>query len=487
LNNFFLEYKDYYHLEELKTLFNDEKTLIVFDTNIFLDLYSYPLETRNSILQSIEKVTGILWSPHHVFLEYHKNRREVIYRSKKILDEIQNTLGSFAAGNVLNISAISTYKASYGKFHSELTDSIQAIVDKYTPLYLELQKKLTEDIEPIRSQLNAYKKQDTVSLTGDDPVFNFLATKYSDDAIGQPYKSERLAELFKECEERTANKIPPAFKDSSKSEVFTYRGVKYDSKYGDFIIYKQILDYCLEKKISNVFFISNDVKRDWREPVPNEKNKYYGARKELRAEAYMTANIENLILLDLKQYFNVLGITLSKSIVEDIEAVKRLHNEKKKKLEDQRIQLLKEEIETLKKQPIELIDEEIYKSSNPRWYLKELQKNEPTLFFKLMEYRRSKRVNQVPESMRAAMLSAEQANQVPESLRAAMLSAEQANQIPESLRAAMLAAERANQIPESLRAAMLVAERANQVPEEIRFLEDERILNNMKNWYKPNK
>ena len=507
MNKLFLEYKDYYDLDELKVFFNEEKSLIVFDTNIFLDLYSYPLDTRNSIIDSINKVKGILWSPHHIFLEYHKNRREVIYKSKKILEEIQNTLGSFASGNSLNISSISTYKSNYGKFHSELTDSIQAIVDKYTPLYLELQKKLIEDIEPIRSQLNAYKKQDTVSLTGDDPVLKFLISKYGDNDIGQPYNAERLAELFIECDERIINKIPPAFKDSSKSEKFTYRGVEYESKYGDFIIYKQILEYCSENNITNVFFISNDVKRDWREPVPHENNKYYGARKELRAEAYLKANIENLILLDLKEYFNVLGVPLSKNIVEDIDALKRFHNERNKKLHAQKMQEIRARLEILIDEPIEILDQTINQSKNSSLYMKELHKTHPELYNKLLKYKESSldkkniynskivfktrpdtgssihanqyseemietmlaatRVNQFPEGVREAMLAATHANQYSEEMRETMLAATHANQYPEEMREAMLAATRVNQLPEGVREAMLAATRITQVPKGI--------------------
>jgi hypothetical protein len=388
VNKFFLEYKDYYHLDELKNIFNDNKSLIIFDTNIFLDLYSYPVGTRQSIMNSIDQLNGILWSPHHVFLEYHKNRREVIYRSKKNLDEIQNTLGSFASGNCLNISSISTYKSKYGKFHSELTDSIQKIIDQYTPLYADLQKQLTKDIEPIRSKINTYKKQDTVSLTGDDPVLNFLISKYSDDHIGEPYSAERLAELFVECDERILKKIPPAFKDNSKSGKFTYRGVEYDSKYGDFIIYKQILDYCSAKKIPNVFFISNDVKRDWREPVPHESDKYYGARRELKAEAYLEANIENLILLDLNEYFTVLGIALSPDVVQDIEALKRFNNEKKKLINHKKVQEIKESLEVLDKlkdEPIDILNNFINSSKNQH-YIPLIQQHYPELFNKLKKY-----------------------------------------------------------------------------------------------------
>jgi hypothetical protein len=386
LNNLFLEYKDYYQLNELKEIFHDQGTLIIFDTNIFLDLYSYPLDTRNSIISSFDQVNGILWSPHHVFLEYHKNRREIIHKSKKVLEEIQSTLGSFTSGNALNTSSIDTYKSKYGKFHSELTDSIQKIIDKYSPLYEKLQKDLIEDIEPIKLKLQMYKKQDTVSLTGDDPVLNFVLSKYSDEKIGLPYDSEKLSELFLECDQRSLKKIPPAFKDSSKTEKFSYRGVEYDSKYGDFIIYKQILDYSLENNITNVIFISNDVKRDWREPVPHENNKYYGARRELRAEAYLTSKIENFILLDLKEYLNVLGIELSQNVFEDIDALKKYNSEKKKKIIDQRRKNVKDQLEELFNQPIHVLYDFINTPDLSPIYRKILQNDYPEVWFKLISY-----------------------------------------------------------------------------------------------------
>ena len=387
MNKLFLEYKDYYQLSELKEIFHNKSTLIIFDTNIFLDLYSYPLDTRNSIIKSFDQVNGILWSPHHVLLEYHKNRREIIHKSKKVLEEIQSTLGSFASGNALNTSSIDTYKSKYGKFHSELTDSIQKIIDKYVPLYEKLQNDLNADIDPIKLKLQLYKKQDTVSLTGDDPVLNFINTKYSEEKIGLPYNAEKLKVLFSECDERASKKIPPAFKDSSKTEKFSYRGVEYDSKYGDFIIYKQILDYSLDNNITNVIFISNDVKRDWREPVPHENHKYYGARKELRAEAYLTANIENFILLDLKEYLNILEIELSKNVFEDIDALKKLNREKNLKIVDKNRIELKEHLEELLNQPIHILYDFINTPDLNPLYIKLLKNDYPKSWFELKQYK----------------------------------------------------------------------------------------------------
>lgn len=303
-------------------------------------------------------------------MEYHKNRREIIFKSKKILDDILSTLGAFSTGNDLNVSSINTFKSSYGKFHSELTDSIQEIVDKYKPLYSNLQAELLKDIEPIKEQVNKYKRQDTVSLTEKDPVLDFLNSRYTDENIGKPYDKERLSQLFLECDERTSKKIPPAFKDSGKTESFVYRGVTYDTKYGDFIIYKQILDYSLENDIKNVFFISNDVKKDWREPVPNYKNKYYGARKELKAEAYLKAKVENLIFLDLKEYFEISEITLSKHIFEDIDALKRFNEENKKKIISKNLNSIRSEIEEIKNKPIHIIYKELKDKKN-RTYIKE--------------------------------------------------------------------------------------------------------------------
>ncbi|MFL1408456.1 PIN-like domain-containing protein [Acinetobacter baumannii] len=487
MNKLFIEYKDYYQLNELTTLFNNKDSLIIFDTNIFLDLYSYPLDTRNSILDSIDKIVGNLWSPHNIFLEYHKNRREVIYKSKKILDEIKNTLGSFSSDNILKINAIATYQSKYGKFHSELTDSIQEIVDKYKPLYAELQQKLAADIEPIKEKLNIYKKQDTVSLTGEDPVLNFLLQKYTDDKIGQPYSFEQLQDLYTKADERIAKKIPPAFKDSNKTEIFSYRGVEYESKYGDFLIFRQIIDYCSSNKITTVFFISNDVKRDWREQVPHENDKYYGARKELKAEAYLEANIENFILLDLKEYFKVSGVTLPKDMIEDIEALKRLHKEQSR---NAKIEIIREELREYENKPLEILDDLISKSKNKNLYLRELKQNNPKLFEELMNFRESRQrltienlnrilrleVNnnltnepkhqRLSENMQEEMIRASRVHHIPEDIQEEMIRASRVHHIPEDIQEEMIRASRVHHIPEDIQEEMIRASRVHRIPED---------------------
>jgi hypothetical protein len=62
-----------------------------------------------------------------------------------------------------------------------------------------------------------------------------------------------LKELYKEGDKRYETKIPPGFADSKKA---------HPEKYGDFIIWKQILEFAKNEEKS-VIFVTNDEKEDW--------------------------------------------------------------------------------------------------------------------------------------------------------------------------------------------------------------------------------
>ncbi len=83
---------------------------------------------------------------------------------------------------------------------------------------------------------------------------------------------QALDKIYEEGAVRYVNEIPPGYKDGHKTEEFLNRGVLYKSKFGDLILYKQILKFSLDTKIKNVIFISEDSKKDWKESVPHENN-----------------------------------------------------------------------------------------------------------------------------------------------------------------------------------------------------------------------
>lgn len=74
-----------------------------------------------------------------------------------------------------------------------------------------------------------------------------------DGKVGPEYSTEEFEEILKEGERRFKNKIPPGYKDSEKSN---------DDQYGDYIVWKETLDYAKEKSKS-IIFVSSDRKDDW--------------------------------------------------------------------------------------------------------------------------------------------------------------------------------------------------------------------------------
>lgn len=54
------------------------KAILVFDTNVLLNLYKYSNGTRNEFMTIMERAIDRLWLPHQVALEFLLNRREKI-------------------------------------------------------------------------------------------------------------------------------------------------------------------------------------------------------------------------------------------------------------------------------------------------------------------------------------------------------------------------------------------------------------------------
>lgn len=66
--------------------------LFVFDTNILLNLYRYQESTREELLNVIEKLSDRIWLPHHVALEFQRNRLTVIAGQSKRFTDIRRVI-----------------------------------------------------------------------------------------------------------------------------------------------------------------------------------------------------------------------------------------------------------------------------------------------------------------------------------------------------------------------------------------------------------
>src|SRR5688572_12058573 len=79
--------------EELQKLW--EKCIFIFDTNVLLDLYRYPKQTREELIGLFHQISERVWIPHQVALEYQENRLTVIAEQVRRYDEVILTLNNF--------------------------------------------------------------------------------------------------------------------------------------------------------------------------------------------------------------------------------------------------------------------------------------------------------------------------------------------------------------------------------------------------------
>lgn len=264
--------------EEISNAWQDKKTIFIFDTNVFLDIYSYKESTRYDFFSSLEKLKNNIWIPFHVGLEYQRNRLNVISRVKAIFRHARKELrGMKGLENKDEIKRITDMFPSLLKETSDLSKKIDSLIDGYENSLKDLDNKqpCVRSHDRIREKLN----------------------ELFCDKVGVAPSQEKINEIESEGEDRYKNKIPPGFKDDNKEEFFCYGNVIYKNKYGDLIIWKQIIEHLdSNKEINNVIFITNDTKKDWWFTIDSGGDKRVGPHALLIDEI---KKLENVKLFDM--------------------------------------------------------------------------------------------------------------------------------------------------------------------------------------------
>lgn len=217
--------------------------IFIFDTNILLNFYRYSDESSAKFIETIEKLGKRVWLPYHVGLEFNKKRLAVISEQKKCYLEFEKKIGN-------------------------LTEEVEN--NHRNPFLSEvLTEKLTSMKEDIKKEI-----EDKVSyydnLLSNDVLFLKINLIF-DDKVGESFSSDEIKKVASEGDKRYKEKIPPGYKDISKPD---------NDKYGDLIIWKQILHKSKTDKC-NVIFVLDDRKEDW---WLEHQGKTISARPELLKE-----------------------------------------------------------------------------------------------------------------------------------------------------------------------------------------------------------
>lgn len=226
MKNIFKEYHQFTE-QEFQQLWKD--CLFVFDTNTLLNMYRYSRATVNAyfdVLNELKKKKQ-LWIPYQVGYEFYENRINVISEYEKSYDEILSIIEK----------AKSNIEAKY-KNHPFL--DLCKITEMMNRGLSGVERKITQ------------AKKDHPKWLEKDEVLDKLNQLFQGN-IGNNYDEKRLNEIKKVGKERYEKRIPPGFKDDEKTE---------DKKYGDLILWYQIIDKAKESK-KPIVLISGDIKEDW--------------------------------------------------------------------------------------------------------------------------------------------------------------------------------------------------------------------------------
>lgn len=206
------------------------KCLFIVDTNVLLDLYRYSDSTRKELLKLLGTISTRLWLPHQVGLEFH-NRR---------LDEISRQVNNYQNSIV-----------EFDKFLNKIKQKLESKGHPYVEDSNKYIDRFSKIIEDLKKELGKKKESFSELLTNDKYLREI--TNLLKDKIGNSYSEDKLEELYKIGEKRCKNKIPPGYKDYHKAG---------NNKYGDIIIWNQIIDKSIDSDLP-IIFITSETKEDW--------------------------------------------------------------------------------------------------------------------------------------------------------------------------------------------------------------------------------
>ncbi|MBN3947446.1 MAG: DUF4935 domain-containing protein [Nostoc sp. NMS7] len=215
-----------------------KESIFSFDTNVLLHIYRYSPKTRERLFDILQKVQKRIWITHHVGCEYHKNRPDVISQQLKAYDKI----GKFLEDN-LKIEKIGSLKKDLEIYKKHPLIDVKEII-------LTIETAIKEVVTTVKNDLQKSKEKHPELIKNDE--FHEQIINVFNGRIGN--NQDKLKDIYNWAEERFKYSIPPGYEDGSRKPV--------PDKYGDAIIWFQLINYAKYEK-KPIIFVTDDDKADW--------------------------------------------------------------------------------------------------------------------------------------------------------------------------------------------------------------------------------
>lgn len=201
---------------------------VVVDTNALLVPYTVSKSSLDTIKDTYARLIDNkqLFIPGHVAREFAKNRAEKIKELYHQLSSSRSKQTQLLPGNYPLLASLQEYK------------EVVNIEKQINELLRQYRKFIEQILQHIRT------------WSWDDPVSNIYSQLFNSSVICDPDFSQDIIDA--NLKWRNDNKIPPGYKDGSKSE----------NAIGDLLIWHTILHIGQEHK-KPIIFVSGDEKADW--------------------------------------------------------------------------------------------------------------------------------------------------------------------------------------------------------------------------------
>jgi len=292
-----------------------KQALFVFDTNVLLNIYRYHSGTRDELLNVLEQLADRIWIPHHVALEFQRNRLKVIAEQGKQLSEIHRTIENSQRSLFADLE-----KLQLNKRHSLINPE-------------PLQSGFNNLVNDFLKELNRLQESQQ-KLTEPDPLKAKIETLFDKRVGDPPLNQEEIDKLYKEAEQRYKLKIPPGYKDTEKdkdgADEHKHGGIIYKRKYGDYLVWHQLLTHAKNSNSKAVIFVTDDGKEDWWRKVDFNGQKTIGPRPELIEEASLHSQVDTLLMYNpegfLKYAKTFLEVQVSENTLKEVRDVSKSAN-----------------------------------------------------------------------------------------------------------------------------------------------------------------
>lgn len=244
-----MKYFSPFHAPEFnKNIYKEEDTLVMFDTNFFLDILRMPVDESKKYLKAIDTLKANKFVSFFSVAEFNYNKKYI--KTAYVRDQIDNIYKGIEAKKkdleFLNVEKM---------FDKTQLKTLNYFVGKELETVDKTINSLKKDVQQALSKVSTKLKGNF--LSAEEDIYTETLEKlytYMGDIPSQDF----IDSVEEDGEKRYEDKTPPGFNDSEKVGYKIIKDIKFQEKFGDLLIWKDLISHAKNENIKRIVWITND-------------------------------------------------------------------------------------------------------------------------------------------------------------------------------------------------------------------------------------